>query len=322
MDVAHEAEQAFALAANARVVKPDVHRRAYWLQRNRIARYWTLLKPNRVPDPFLGVGRNLLFFLMWFDKRIFPTLRNSRRKTWLYVFDCWEPHWDELVNEMNSWRNMGAIFFASSQAATYFETKVSFPVRWCPQATTPIETIYSNAGSRKASQSDSEKRKTVMNIGRPNTVLTKFFRDFCNRHDMHFISQEAMEQPLFDSRAKFFDAILESDIVVVHPRNMEQPQITGRVSMLTARYLEAYQSGGVVCGFKPTSGEFEKVLGDLPFVEYENDRQFEDELIDALDCPEKWLVARDNVERYHTWRSRASYVLAEISSMSTFSDVR
>jgi hypothetical protein len=79
--------------------------------------------------------------------------------------------------------------------------------------------------------------------------------------------------------------------------------------MLTARYFEAYLSGAVVCGIKPSSGEFDAVLHGLPFVEYRDAASFAEELKQALANRSPWIAARNEILRRHTWTNRAQVFL-------------
>lgn len=308
MDVAFEAEDAMSSHKGVCCMSPDFTVRDYWLKRNRIARNLTRFCPHWSPDIFIGCGYNLFFFLMWCDKRVFATMRNPRKRKWVYIFDSWEPHWESIKHEMMQWRNIGAVYFSSSQTADYFRSLMTFPIRWCPQATTFSATVDADVFDLA---DDQLQRSVVLNIGRSNAILSAFFEKFCTRHGMEYIYQKDPEQILFPNRNSFYRILKRSRIVVVHPRNIDSPEVTGCVSMLTARYFEAYHSGSVVCGFKPSSGEFERVMDGLPFVEYHDPVQFESDLLQALNQPEIWHAAREKIRSEHSWIKRTGDILRE-----------
>jgi hypothetical protein len=301
MDVACDAENALAALPGNRLLAPDYPVREYVLTRNRVAR--TLLRhaPGWSPDLFMGCGGHRFFFLMWCDRRVFPLMRNASIKKSAYLFDTWEPDWAWMESEMAGWRNIGAVYFSSSQAARHFKPRLPYAVRWCPQATTVPQ----------APRVQSSGQRVVLNIGRPNKTLSAFFKSFCAEQGMTYLSQDTVEGILFASRRDFLDTLLRSAIVVVHPRNIDSPEMTGAVSMLTSRYFEAYHSGGIVCGFKPQSGEFEQVLADYPFIEFTDAQRFKAQLLAALDQPEPWRQACERAQREHTWAQRAQLISAD-----------
>ena len=49
---------------------------------------------------------------------------------------------------------------------------------------------------------------------------------------MRYLCQIEDERVLFSDRKDFLGALEQSQIVVVHPRNVDSPEITGSVSML------------------------------------------------------------------------------------------
>jgi hypothetical protein len=301
MDVACDAEDALAALPGNRLRAPDYPVREYVLTRNRIARNLLEHTGGWTPDLFMGCGGNRFFFLMWCDRRVFPLMRNGSIKKSAYLFDTWEPDWGWMEAEMAAWRNIGAVYFSSSQAARHFKTRLPYAVRWCPQATT----LSTPARPQPRANTG---RRIVLNIGRPNKTLTAFFKDFCVEQGMDYLSQDSVEGILFASRRGFLDTLLQSSIVVVHPRNIDSPEITGAVSMLTSRYFEAYHSGGIVCGFKPQSREFDQVLAGYPFIEFTDAAGFKQQLLAALQQPEPWRQARERAQREHTWARRAQLI--------------
>ena len=64
---------------------------------------------------------------------------------------------------------------------------------------------------------------------------------------------------------------------------------------------------------KPSSGEFERVLGGLPFIEYSEPERFEWDLLEALKRDEIWEYARSKVLDAHTWQTRTKRILSDIA---------
>ncbi len=299
MRVAWSAEEALARAIDARLMVPDLPKRSYYFRRNRIARMLRRSWPNFGRDLLLfDCRRDVMLFLMWCDFAVGDVLANPRRRKWVYLFDTWEPQWAQIGKYMKEWRNIGGVMFSSSQAAEHFREIMPFPVFWCPQAADAREFEIPAPPAKRA--------RSIVNIGRPNRALDDFFIRFAERHGFRYVSQRTPLGTIFKYRADFVRELLGSSIVVVHPRNIDSPEVTGKVSMLTARYFEAYQSGAVVCGFKPNSGEFEKVLGDYPFVEFTGEKAFQEELLEQLKNPRVWAEARNRALKEHSWDARAS----------------
>lgn len=310
MKVVKDAERALVRKAKARLKTPNIPKRMYWLRQNRVMRNIRRAAKTYNPNLFYDTAQNLFFFLMWCDKTVFEVMREPKKRKWAYIFDAWEQQWPHMEAEMKQWKNIGTVYFASSEAAEYFNSRLSFPVKWCAQAADCNEFVLAEESVGH------KKRQIVLNIGRPNKVLINFFEVFCEKYDFQHICQDTTEGILFPSRKDFARTLVQSQIVVVHPRNLETPEITGQVSMLTARYFEAYNSGGVVCGFKPTSGEFDLVIQNYPFVEYKDDKSFENELLAALKNPEVWQKSKKMVRLEHTWDARAQDMIPDLPQIN------
>lgn len=242
------------------------------------------------------------------DFSVWDIMTNPRRRKWVYFFDSWEPDWKTIEDYIKDWRNVGAVFFSSSQTVDHFKERFDFPVIWCPQAGDAKE--FENYIPLE------ERPNQIINIGRPNCRLNDFFSSFAERKKFRYFSQKSNLDIIFYHRVDFLNALLTSKIIIVHPRNIDSPEVTGRVSLLTARYFEAYQAGAIVCGFKPNSGEFEKVFGEYPFVEFSNERQFEEQLLEQLRHPGVWLEARNKALMEQCWDERVKMINSHISHIA------
>ena len=301
MPVAWAAEEAFANATGAKIVTdwtpgPSQNGRFHALVRR-------LQRVVGVSTSQHGVttraSRDVILFLMGLSKDVLPVLQDVSWRKWLYLFDTWEPGWQLTEDILQKAMSVQCVYMSSSQSVEHFRGRLQCDVQWLPQAA--ISTEFSPKALDWG-----KKRKTILNIGRTNRVLDDFFVGFSQKHGFKYLRDEYPGQMLFKTRAAFLSALYEAQIVVVHPRNFEYPELTGRVSMLTARNFEAYQSGGVVCGFKPDSGEFERVLDGFPFVEFGCAEQFEVELLSAVRDSSCWRTATEECMRRHTWECRVS----------------
>ena len=274
------------------------------VQENRVARVLNLYVPLLSDFLCWGFGSELFLFLMGFHRDILPILNDPKRRKWIYVFDSWEPEWENIERILLSSHGIEQVFFSSSQTVEHFRGRVPFPVEWLPQACDRSEIAADSAdGATKA--------RVVLNIGRTNSVLDHFFESFCERNNFAYFVPGRPGSPRCESRAEYLKLLHSSAIVVVHPRNMQYPEVTGCVSLLTARYFEAYSAGAVVCGYKPTSGEFEKVLGDMPFIEYGD--SFEEQLLAALEQPDVWKYGKARCAANHTWDARLASLAGRLS---------
>lgn len=255
----------------------------------------------------LSRDKDAFIFAMGLDKSTRFLLQDSSIRKWLYIFDTWEPQWERLANELRAAKQLKGVYLSSSQTALYLQERLDCPVAWVPQAARLDEFSLDSLGW-------SNKSNIVLNIGRVNQTLDSFFLRFSEKHDFEYIRERIPGQVCFASRSDFLDAIRKAKIVVVHPRDMEYPDVTGCVSMLTARYFESYQSSSVVCGYKPRSGEFETVMQGFPFIEHADDSQFERELIEALSAPYVWGGARERCLESHTWDRRLELILHDLPS--------
>jgi hypothetical protein len=304
------AERALGTLTGARVLHVNYARRQYVWQTNRLARWLRRLIPSFGQDLFWDAGSRVAIFAMGLHKPLHSLLRDPLRTKWLYLFDLWEPQWSNAEREFLEWRGIARLYLSSSQAAEYFASRLPFPVRWLPQAGDASE--FPDQVVRPVAQ----RSKTVMNIGRTNTVLDRFFIEFCAKHGFQYLRELKAGKVVFADRHDFLAGLLNSQIVVVHPKNLEYPEHTGVSSFLTARYYEAYLSGAVVCGFKPTSGEFEKVLGSLAFIEYRDTATFERELLMAVNQQDARNESRQRVLAEHTWQARLTTILGDFREQS------
>jgi hypothetical protein len=246
---------------------------------------------------FFGLRNDLFLFMMVLRKQFMPLLEDSSRKKRIYLFDTWEPGWYELERSLNRAKGVQAVFMSSLQAATHFQGRFSFPVSWLPQAANRKEFNSTNGDWRN-------KKNIILNIGRTNKLLNAFFEMFATKHGYEYIRPHIYGEVNFERREDLLRVLYQSKIVVVHPHNLDSPEITGCVSTLTARYFEAYQSSAVVCGFKPSSNEFDQVLSGMPFVVFDEPESFEIALLDALKHPSKWIEAGLKCQASHTWEER------------------
>jgi hypothetical protein len=238
-----------------------------------------------------------MLFLMGLTKEIMPVLRDPSCRKHIYLFDTWEPDWEFIEAMLRSAKSLHCVLMSSSQAAEHFRERLDCMVHWVPQAA--ISSEFSPQALNW-----SRKKKRILNIGRTNRRLNDFFLAFSEKHGFEYLRDEYPGQMMFKTRSAFLQALYESQIVVVHPRNREYPEFTGRVSMLTARNFEAYQSGGIVCGFRPDSGEFESVFDGFPFVDFIDAEQFEVALLSELKNADRWVAASEKCMDQHTWERR------------------
>lgn len=283
-----------------------MERRAWLFQNNRIARNLRKVFPSLGQALLPDIGPKVFLFFMGPHRKFNELLCDPHRKTWVYLFDAWEPGWPAIEAWMRTWSNVGGVWFASSQAADYFRPKFPFPVAWLPQASDSTEFAAHDIATFQL------RENTVFNIGRNNGVLTHFFEEFSARHHLTYLHEVGDGQILYEMRSDWIAKLCHSKIVVVHPRNLSHPDVTGDVSMLTARYYEAYNTGAIVCGFKPTSGEFERALQGFPFIEYRDADSFESELLAALANPAPWHAAREKIRREHNWQARFAHITSAL----------
>jgi hypothetical protein len=305
MPVAWAAEDAFAKVTGATIVSgwatssSDQGRFQRLLRRLQSA-----LTVSRFEVAVPSSSQDVMLFLMGLSKAVLPILRDPSYRKWLYLFDTWEPGWQLTEDILRSAESLQCVFMSSSQSVEHFRGRLKCDVQWLPQAA--ISTEFSPPPIVW-----SKKRKTILNIGRTNRVLNEFFIQFSQKHGFEYLRDRFPAEARFKTRASFLDALHSAMIVCVHPRDLDHSSETGCVSMLTARNFEAYQSGGVVCGFKPGSGEFDRVFPGLPFIEFHNAGQFESQLLSALTRPEPWISTINTIRQNHTWESR-SLKIAEV----------
>jgi len=299
MPVAWAAEDAFSRVTGAKIDTSwpfffNLHNGSNQFTR-RIIQFLTI--PSYCRSKLFRSTQDVFMFLMDFPKKLIPLFCNPSLRISLYLFDVWEPGWNRLEEFLSAASGIQRVFMSSYQAAEHFRDRLRIEVKWVPQAANSSEFSF-------VAKEWKRKKNIIINMGRKNRVLDDFLVEFSRKYNFDYIRGRYPGEVRFKFRKDFLNALYSARVVVVHPQNLDQPEKTGCVSMLTARYFEAYQSGGVVCGFKPHSGEFEKVLGGFPFVEYTNSCQFESDLLSAIASPEPWIAAVDLCREFHTWERR------------------
>lgn len=277
------------------------------------------LKIKQVPDFTIKCTLNdyYLFICMGIDdlERQMFTLKRISEKTHhviLYCFDTWEIQYKEW-NRLFSIIKPAYIFFAYKSSKEYFQY------------------IYNNVYFLPQSMDDSSfyprnipKERLFMQMGRKNTNIHKMILRYLQAHglndtDENYVYERECGKIIYPQKNELAMNICKTYFFVCAPKLSENPELTGNISDVTARFYEAMACKSLIIGFK--SKTYDELFPSDSMIELNKDgSDFEEKITYFLNNSDayKALVDRNYlyVSDYHRWRNRL-YSILETVGIST-----
>lgn len=227
----------------------------------------------------------------------------------IYCIDTWEPLYDEWEDKIKL-ANAKYVLFAYKKSAEYFSSKgintIFFPLSM-------NDKIFKNYKLSKDI--------AIMQMGRKNTTLHKYIKEYCNNNKINYkydyIYEKKKGEVVYPNNKELAMAINRTRIFVVSPQDIDNKIKTGNISPVTPRFYEGMASKTLLFGFKPKD-EFDELFPYRNAMIQVND--------DCSDLKEKLEFYLNNDKQYneiidknykyvlnnHSWSKRLDSLISKI----------
>lgn len=201
-------------------------------------------------------GRRAFAPLCWAsDLDLFPMGFSFRILPWIY--DCWPGSFDRWARLLRRLR-IDRAFFSSRSAAGEFESRLPWlRCHWVPEAADPE--------SFPPSPALADRRIDVLEIGRRHEDFHRAITPVLGLHRRVHVYSRGPGHILFPGPGELQSALIDSRILVCHPKSVTHPEQAGNRETATYRYFEAFAAGCLVVGHCPA--ELRDLWGFDPIVQ-------------------------------------------------------
>lgn len=263
------------------------------------------LKP--ICEPFTGRKYENTVFLyiamhinyLRSNLHLLKNLQKNGNKIAIYVWDCWEPEFDEWKEVLDDLK-ADYLFFSFKQ--TYEHFKDIYDCHWVAQSANRY--YFKHLGI--------EKSRMFIQMGRVNPILhEKILSYLCKKGiadtDDNYVYRRDKNSLLFPKLPELVEQINRTKYMICIPKCYENFKRTGNVCAFTGRYYETIACKTLIIGRKPLI--FDELFPSDGMIEFNDDFSDFDEKIDAIENdPERYQQIVDkNYEcfmNHHTWGHR------------------
>ena len=255
---------------------------------------------------YMYIAMNLVYLEN--NKHILKGLKNHKKKVALYIYDCWEPEfddWQKTIDEIDP----DYVFFCFKQ--TWEHYKDIYNCYWIPQS----------ADLEIFKPSETEKTRIFIQMGRLNEKIHHKILEYLEQKGLednrgNYIYRRDKNELIFPELLDLVKGIGESRYIVCVPKCYENFKRTGNVSGITARYFESMACKTMIIGKKPIS--FDELFPEDGMVEFKEDMSDFAEKIDHFENnrDEYNRIVERNYEilmEKHTWGNRLDEILKIIN---------
>lgn len=224
----------------------------------------------------------------------------------LYCFDTWEAQYKEW-NQFFSMINPAYIFFAYKSSKEYFQN-IYNNVYFLPQSMDEKFFYPRNLS----------KEHLFMQMGRKNMGIHKMILNYLQTHglkdsDENYVYERIPGKIIYPQTNELAEHICKSQFFVCAPKLLEDFELTGEVSDVTARFYEAMACKSLIIGFKPKT--YDELFPRGSMIELKNDENdFEEKITYFLNNPDvyKQLVNENYLYLIsnHKWKNRLDVILS------------
>lgn len=238
------------------------------------------------------------------------TLKKYGNRFIIYIFDCWESQWEkceEIFSQINPW----GICFAYKKAKEHFSAMYEH-CYYLPQS---MDIKYFHAYETK-------KTRLFMQMGRKTDKLHNMAIKYLSVHNIedcleNYVYERIKGKIIFPEAKKLAEEISKSYFFLAAPQNIENENLTGKISETTARYYEAMACKTLIIGIKPEDSFDELFPYEEAMIEV-NEMNFNsiiDNLKDNLEYYDA-IVEKNYkyVMEHHRWKNRYKLVMEMINS--------
>ena len=237
------------------------------------------------------------------NMHLLKNIKNSGNKLALYVWDCWEPEFDDWQAVLDD-LDPDYLFFSFKQ--TYEHFKDRYNCYWVAQSANLLS--FRNL--------DIPKTRKFIQMGRVNSGLHEKILSYLVRHNLednrdNYAYRRSDKEVLFPDLEELVREINRSKYIVCIPKCFENPKRTGNICAMTGRYYESIACKTLIIGKKPLI--FDELFPSDGMIEFKDDLSDFDEKIDELENDDnkyQMLVDR-NYECFmknHTWSKRLDQI--------------
>ena len=233
MDLYHEFEGRIIKKENWKVVKGVGSFSARILRQ-----FLRFFPPVQIP-----VKRNQDYVVIGYQReKFFPFFHYKATSKTLWMYDAWEPLFDDIEKTIRTYK-LNNLFVASKQSADYFNSLniENFNSSWVPEA----------VDSSKYEFIDYHKRTTdVLQLGR----RWNEYHDKIKSLERNYVYKYETKRGeiIFKTREEFITGLANSKISICVPSIITHPEITGKISTVTNRYLQSMASRCLILGKLPS----------------------------------------------------------------------
>lgn len=241
-------------------------------------------------------------------RMLLPTIKSIRgsHRLVLYVFDCWEPNWDEFDEIFQQIRPF-ALCFAFKKTMEHFAKR--YENCWfMPQSVNDQYFFDRNL----------KKERLFMQMGRRTEPLHKMVLNYLSQNQLENVPENyvyakdnvlgrAQWESIFPDTTVLAQEINKTWFFLAAPRDVMNRKQTGNVSEVTARFYEAMACKTLILGIKPRDS-FDELFPYPDAMIEVNDDNFSACVEKYLAHPEEYQKVVDKnyqyVMEHHRWKNR------------------
>lgn len=228
------------------------------------------------------------------------TLRHIKTKKIIYCVDTWYLHldkWKQVLKEINA-----DIVLCSNKATVKEFKKFIDKVYYLP---------YSMNEKWFYPRNNAKKTHLFMQMGRKNTTLHEFILKYIEENglsDADYIREKQRGQIIFPVFNQLAEEINKTKFFVLAPRDVDESEITGAISDVTARFYEGMACKTLLIGYKPKDTFDELFPYEHAMISVENYNDFKTAVDYYLAHEEEYeQIVEKNYEyliAHHRWKNR------------------
>lgn len=297
MDLYHEFEANIIKKTNSWEIRNGVNS---W-QAFVIRQILKVFKPLKIP-----FYKNKNYVILGHQKeKFFPYFQYRAKSKTLWMYDAWEPLFDEIEKTIHSYR-ITLLLTASKQSAEYFSgLKIkNFKAQWVPEAVDVSKYHFIEYKNRTID---------VLQLGRKWNDYHDKIKSIESKLVYRYEKQAGTI--IFKTREDFLNGLANSKISICVPSKVTHPEITGNISTVTNRFFQSMASKCLILGKLPD--DMLHLFDYNPIIEI-NDTNPEAQIYSILENYETYLPLIEKnyeiVKNHHNWNVRINTIENAINS--------
>jgi len=251
---------------------------------------------KRLPFIKFPLKKDKNYVVIGYQKeKFFPYFHYKTSSKSLWMYDAWEPCFDDIEKTIRDY-GINTLFTASKQSSEYFNALniKNFEAFWVPEAVDVANYEFIPYHERTID---------VLQLGRKWNEYHEKIKPI--EENLVYKYEKKAGQIIFKSREEFITGIANSKISVCVPSFITHPEITGRISTITNRYLQSMASKCLILGKLPDDMKF--LFDYNPIVEIDDENPI-GQIHDILENFDAYIpLIEKNYEilkNHHNWNTR------------------